>query len=265
MRTSAKSRMHSGQISDLAYRHALANRPHPLRAFDALAVIMQRRRGEEICRRGMPADYWYLVISGVARRCAIRADGRRQIVDLLLPGDFFGFASDGESDVTVEAAEEVTAVAAYPCNRIENLAASNPSTAREIRRIADTSLSRLQAQLLILGRVTALQKVGAFILQIAARLSDGDTDKVALPVSRYDIADYLGLSVETVSRSISNFQHRGAIKLLDTRTVNIVDRDALMMGRGARRLSAQSGLFKSSKRPAVRPAKPSDAPHATAA
>jgi CRP/FNR family nitrogen fixation transcriptional regulator len=238
MRTSAKSRMHSGQISDLAYRHALANRPHPLRAFDALAVIMQRRRGEEICRRGMPADYWYLVISGVARRCAIRADGRRQIVDLLLPGDFFGFASDGESDVTVEAAEEVTAVAAYPCNRIENLAASNPSTAREIRRIADTSLSRLQAQLLILGRVTALQKVGAFILQIAARLSDGDTDKVALPVSRYDIADYLGLSVETVSRSISNFQHRGAIKLLDARTVNIVDRHVLMMGRGAHRLSA---------------------------
>jgi CRP/FNR family nitrogen fixation transcriptional regulator len=238
MKSTAQSRMHSGQMTDLAYRHALANRPHPLHAFDALAVIMQRRRGEEICSQGVSADYWYLVISGAARRCAIRADGRRQIVDLLLPGDFFGIASDGESDVTVEAAEEVTAVAAYPCRRIESLAASNPNITREIRRIADTSLSRLQAQLLILGRVTALQKVGAFILEIAARLSDGDTDKVALPVSRYDIADYLGLSVETVSRSISNFQHRGAIKLLDARTVNIVDRHVLMMGRGAHRLSA---------------------------
>lgn len=239
MRTAIKARTRPSQINGLAYyRHLLANRPHPLKNLDALAVIMPHRRGEEICGQGRPVEYWYFVISGAARRCAIRPDGRRQIVDLLLPGDFCGFAIGEEWDVTVEAVAEGTVVAAYPCRRIEALADSDPKIAREIRQIAFTALSRLQTQLLILGRITALEKVGSFILEMAARLSDGGSDQVALPVSRYDIADYLGLSVETVSRSISNFQHRGAIKLLDARTVNIVDRDVLMMGRGEHRLSA---------------------------
>jgi CRP/FNR family nitrogen fixation transcriptional regulator len=88
----------------------------------------------------------------------------------------------------------------------------------------------MQAQLLILGRITALEKVGCFILEMAARLSDGSTDRVAQPVSRYDIADYLGVSVETVSRSLSDLKQRGAIKLLGTRTVSIVDRYVLEEG-----------------------------------
>ena len=102
--------------------------------------------------------------------------------------------------------------------------------AREIRKIAFAALLRLQAQLLILGRITALEKVGSFILEMAARLSDGDAHQVALPVSRYDIADYLGVSVETVSRSLSDLKHRGAIKLQGTRSVSIVDRDVLEEG-----------------------------------
>jgi CRP-like cAMP-binding protein len=106
-----------------------------------------------------PGDADRLLVFGHFRcgpTSAIQADGRRQIVDLLLPGDFFGFASDGESDVTVEAAEEVTAVAGYPCKRIENLAVSNPNIAREILRIADTSLSRLQARCWTPERSTSL-------------------------------------------------------------------------------------------------------------
>src|SRR5260370_3451209 len=81
------------QINGLAYyRHLLANRPHPLENLDALAVMMPHRRGEEICSQGLPVEYWYLVVTGAARRCAIRPDGRPQIVDLLPPGDFSGFA-----------------------------------------------------------------------------------------------------------------------------------------------------------------------------
>ena len=176
-----------------------------------------------VCCQGM-------VISGAARRCTIRPDGRRQIVDLLLPGDFCNFAMGEEWDVTIEAVTEGTVVAAYPRRRIEMLADSDPKIAHEIRKIAYAALSRLQAQLLILGRITALEKVGSFILEMAARLSDGDADQVALPVSRYDIADYLGVSVETVSRSLSDLKQRGAIKLLGTRTVSIVDRDVLEEG-----------------------------------
>jgi CRP-like cAMP-binding protein len=122
-------------------------------------------------------------------------------------------------------------VAAYPRRRIETLADSDPKIAREIRQIAFAALSRLQTQLLILGRITALEKVGSFILEMAARLSDdGDADHVALPFSRYDIADYLGVSVETVSRSLSDLKHRGAIKLSGTRRVSIMDRNVLEEG-----------------------------------
>jgi hypothetical protein len=74
----------------------------------------------------------------------------------------------------------------------------------------------LQAQLLIIGRITALEKVGSFILEKAARLSQGRGNSVALPVSRYDIADYLAVSVETVSRSLTDLRHRGVIEFSGT-------------------------------------------------
>ena len=148
----------------------------------------------------------------------------------MLPGDFFGLLFGDRSDATIEAVQENTVVASYPRPRIELLAESDSKIARELRQIAFTALSRMQTQLLILGRITALEKVGSFIIEMAARLSDGDADHVALPVSRYDIADYLGVSVETVSRSLSDLKQRGAIKLLGTRTVSIVDRDVLEEG-----------------------------------
>ena len=113
---------------------------------------------------------------------------------------------------------------------IELLADSDPAIAREIRQIAFDLLSRMQSQLLIIGRITALEKVGSFILEMAARISQGHGDSVALPVSRYDIADYLAVSVETVSRSLTDLTHRGVIKLSGTRTVKIMDRNALEDG-----------------------------------
>jgi CRP/FNR family nitrogen fixation transcriptional regulator len=197
-------------------------------------------RGQEICSEGQSVEHWYFLISGAARRCTIRPDGRRQIVDLLLPGDFFGLAFGDQSDSTIEAVAENTVVAGYPRPRIEILADSDPKIARELREIAFTALSRMQTQLLILGRITALEKVGSFILEMAARLSNGDSERVALPVSRYDIADYLGVSVETVSRALSDLKQRGVIKLLGTRTVSIVHRDVLKEGERDLRASGRS-------------------------
>jgi len=114
--------------------------------------------------------------------------------------------------------------------RVEMLADSDPQLAREIRQVAFAALSRVQAQLLILGRITALEKVGSFILEMVSRLSAGNGNSVALPMSRYDIADYLAVSVETVSRSLTDLKQRGVIKLAGTRTVRIVNRNALEDG-----------------------------------
>jgi CRP/FNR family transcriptional regulator, nitrogen fixation regulation protein len=211
-------------------RSLLSNQPHPLKSLDSIATIMTCHRGQEICREAQPAEHWHFVISGVVRRCVLRADGRRQIVGLLLPRDFFGFTAGDEYDYTAEAVAEDTMLASYPRRRVEALADSDPSLARELRQVTFEAMSRLQAQLLILGRITALEKVGSFILEMETRLSHGREDGVALPVSRYDIADYLAVSVETVSRALTDLKHRGVIKLSGTRTVRIVDRDVLEDG-----------------------------------
>jgi CRP/FNR family transcriptional regulator, nitrogen fixation regulation protein len=82
----------------------------------------------------------------------------------------------------------------------------------------------------MLGRITALEKVGSFILEMATRLSRERGNSIALPMSRYDIADYLAVSVETVSRALTYLKQRGVIKLSGARLVWIVDRDALKEG-----------------------------------
>jgi CRP/FNR family transcriptional regulator, nitrogen fixation regulation protein len=118
-------------------------------------------------------------------------------------------------------------VAAYPRKRAEALADQDRELARELREFAFEALARMQSQLLIVGRITALEKVGSFIVEMSNRLSKEDADQVTLPVSRYDIADYLAVSVETVSRALTDLKHRGLIKLSGTRSVRIVNRGAL--------------------------------------
>jgi CRP/FNR family nitrogen fixation transcriptional regulator len=207
--------------------HGIAHHARLLQALSSSAVISRCHRGQEICSQSCAAENWYCLISGVARRYVIRADGRRQIVDLLLPGDFFGFTAGDEYDFAVEAIIEGTRVAGYSRRRVECIADSDPQLARELRHVAFEALSRLQSQLVIVGRVTAQEKVSSFLLEMAARLSDGDADHVVLPMSRYDIADYLAVSVETVSRALTELKHRGFIRLSGARTVSIVDREAL--------------------------------------
>src|SRR5260221_1536283 len=98
---------------------ALANQPKRLDKLASIAVVRKFGRGQEICGQGQPAEYWYRVTSGTARRCVTRPDGRRQIVELLLPGDFFGFTTLNEYDSTVEAVAEDTIVANYARQRVE--------------------------------------------------------------------------------------------------------------------------------------------------
>ena len=209
---------------------ALANQRKRLDKLASIAVVRKFRRGQEICGQEQPAEYWYRVTSGTARRCVTRPDGRRQIVELLLPGDFFGFTVLNEYDSTVEAVAEGTIVASYPRRRVEMLAEADPQLSREILQVTFEALSRLQAQLMILGRITATEKVSSFLLKMAGRLSDQTLDHVDLPISRYDIADYLGLSVETVSRSLTSLKNRGLIAFSGPRSVRIINRDALEEG-----------------------------------
>jgi CRP/FNR family transcriptional regulator, nitrogen fixation regulation protein len=218
--------------ASVEFCHALQNVPHALQCLDSIAKVRRCRIRQELCQQGQAGNIWYLVLSGALSCCIIKSDGRRQIIDLLFPGDFSAFPG-GEYDYTVEAIASGTIVASYPRKRVEIRADSNPEFARDLREVAFAALSRRQEQLLIVGRITVTQKVGAFILAMADRLPQSRANRVTLPLSRYDIADYLAVSAETVSRALSDLKQRGLIRFTGTRDIQIIDREALEDGERA--------------------------------
>jgi len=207
---------------------------NPLETAEPVATRARYHRGQQIYEEDSAVDCWHRMVSGVARRFSLRADGRRQIVDLLLPDDVFGFGMRGRHRFAVEAAVDGTVVARYPRSRLETLASSDVRVARELQDAAAEAMARLQTLILTLGRTTAEAKVGFFLLRMAERLSAGPADVLLLPISRDDIADYLALSVETVSRALTQLKRRGVIRLLGTRRISIIDRAVIEEGESDR-------------------------------
>ena len=199
----------------------------PLEAIDAIAEITSHGRGENIQRRDHHAPYLSRAISGVARDCALLADGRRHIIAFLMPGDFFGFTPRDAHQFSVEAVVDDTVVAHYPLQRVEQIADANSRLGRRLREMAFDAASRSQARSLILGRLSALERVGLFLLEMGQRSTDASGTAILLPMSRYDIADYLGLSSETVCRVLTDLKDRGAIAFTGAHRVRIIDPRAL--------------------------------------
>jgi CRP/FNR family nitrogen fixation transcriptional regulator len=190
-------------------------------ALQPIASIRPLRREQTIIEQDSDDDSWYCVISGAARQFAINSEGRRQIVDVLLPGDFFG-VGEGEARFAVQAITDGTIVACYPRAQVEALAQEDPRVARELRARLCTTIARLQEQMLLVSTMTATEKVRAFLVYMIGRLPTGHQETMTLPVSRYDIADQLGISVETVSRSITELRSAGIIQLGGPRSIGLV-------------------------------------------
>ncbi len=207
------------------YRRILAAQQHPLKPLDGAVAIIKLNRDQQVPEDDGPAGHWYYVIAGAVRRSTIRADGRRQILDLMLVQDFF-FVGSSQREETIEAITEETVLAGYSGVRLENLGERDRQFARELRKITFQSLERTRQQLLVIGGVTTADKVSAFLLLLEERYGDQRGD-IRLPITRYDLAEYLAVSVETVCRAFSDLQQRGIIALIGIRTVRIVDRDAL--------------------------------------
>ena len=191
-------------------------------ALYSIARLRRRGREQEIYCQGDRRAGWYRIASGAARQYLLRADGRRQIVDIHLPGDFFGCADGGRHRFGEQALVEGTLVCFYPRHRIEELIDKNPEVAAEIRRRSFETIERLREQMLILGAITARRKVHAFLSYICHRLSPGDAGAATLPISRYDIADLLGISAETVSRAFTELQQSAAIRLDGPRQIRLI-------------------------------------------
>jgi CRP-like cAMP-binding protein len=199
-------------------------------ALERLAIVARYENDQPIYRSNDPAEHWFRIISGAARKSSLSGEGQRHIVDFLLPGDFFGFSVRGGYQCSAEAIVPGTLVARYVRSSAERLADSDPQVAQYIRRVAFESIGRLQRRTVLLGRSSALEKVSAFLLEMADRSSIEQADWMSLPMSRSDIADYLAMAVETVSRTLTLLRARRSIAFRDrdARQVQICDRGALV-------------------------------------
>jgi CRP/FNR family transcriptional regulator, nitrogen fixation regulation protein len=177
-------------------------------------------RDQEVFGEGEPADYVYKVASGAVRSFRILADGRRQIAEFHLPGDVFGIELDAARRIAAEAVGEATLVVARRTQLFAD-EAGGPALWRK----ACGDLRRSQDHALTLGRRSASERVAAFFLEMAERTEAGDI--LDLPMSRQDIADYLGLTIETVSRTITGLQADGLIDATCCRRIRLLDKHAL--------------------------------------
>jgi CRP/FNR family transcriptional regulator, nitrogen fixation regulation protein len=181
--------------------------------------------GEEIFCEGDPAGAFYRVESGVVRTSKLLNDGRRQIDAFHLAGDIFGMERGWAHRFSAEAVGEATVVAIQRAS-LEDMAASEGALAQEVLASTMRLLERAQDHLVLLGRKTAMEKIATFLLDMAERSAAGDT--VELPMSRSDIADHLGLTIETVCRTLTELQRREAIKLPARRRVIVLRNKALL-------------------------------------
>ena len=183
-------------------------------------------KGEELFAEGDPADYFYKVVSGTIRTCKLLSDGRRQIDAFHLPGDIFGLEAGAEHRFTAEALGDATLVA-FRRSRLAELTAADPTFANQVLASMMTCLGRAQDHMLLLGRKTAQEKIATFLLDMARRISSDD-EHLELPMQRSDIADHLGLTIETVSRTLTQFARRGLIRLqAGSRSVDLCNLAAL--------------------------------------
>jgi CRP/FNR family transcriptional regulator, nitrogen fixation regulation protein len=166
--------------------------------------------GDELFAEGQPADFFYKVVSGTVRTSKLLSDARRQIDSFHLQGDIFGFESASDYSFTAEAVEDTT-VAVFRRSSFSSLAHDYPAFADQLMSAMVASLRRARDHMLLLGRRTPHEKIAMFLLDIAGRLQKGD--RFDLPMRRADIADHLGLTKETVSRTLTQMERKGLIKL----------------------------------------------------
>ena len=183
-------------------------------------------KGTEIYGESEPAEYVYQVTEGAVRSYKLLSDGRRQIGAFHLVGDIFGLENGAAHRFTAEAIVDTTVRLMKRCS-LEHVAETDATVALDLLNMTTTNLRHAEDHMLLLGRKTSLERVAAFLLEMDHRLTAAGV--MALPMSRRDIADYLGLTLETVSRALSTLQDKGILGFLGQtqRQIVLLDRPKL--------------------------------------
>jgi len=191
--------------------------------FHASSVPMNFARNAEIFAEGEGGGYVYKLVSGVVRVSKLLPDGRRQISAFHLPGDMFGFEIDDIHHASAEAVVPVKVVA-YKWHSLLSATVSSGFVHELLNRTL-IGLRQTQDHLLLLGRRNALERLAAFLLEMVRRSGSGRKLQLAMP--RHDIADYLGLTLETVSRMFAELKVAEIIELESARRVSVLDMSKL--------------------------------------
>jgi CRP-like cAMP-binding protein len=205
-------------------RGAGAPRRDELGALDRLGTVASLRREQPLFHEADPAEFYFKVVTGAIRSCKLLADGRRHVGEFFMPGDFIGLDAETNYMFTAEAVTDATVVR-YSRRRVDALAWQEPGIGRSLLKIACHRLSSAQQQMVLLSRKTAEERIASFILGLADR--NGATDRISLPMTRTDIGDHLGLTMETVSRALTQLKKDGVIELTSSHELVILDRDML--------------------------------------
>ncbi|MGX4770415.1 Crp/Fnr family transcriptional regulator [Bradyrhizobium guangdongense] len=189
--------------------------PAELREFEHLGRRVHFATGETVFSEEDITTSFFNLLEGVMRLYKLLPDGRRQIVGFALPGDFLGMNMSGRHNFSADAIGAVTACqfAKVPFSRfIED----RPHLLQRINELAIRELGQARDHMVLLGRRSADEKVATFLLGWRERLIalKGSSNTVPLPMSRQDIADYLGLTIETVSRTFTKLERHGAIEII---------------------------------------------------
>ena len=183
-----------------------------LAEFADIAETVRLRPNQRVVTEGDPADHTFNIVSGAAKLVKALPDGRQQIVGFLLTGDLFGLPAEGAYPYSVEAIGEAR-LCRFERARFEALLRRLPAVGTALRERLIGDLAAAQEHMLSLGQKSALERLAGFLLQLSGRACRlGLTgNPVQLPMTRADIADYLGLTLETVSRTFGRLKDQGLI------------------------------------------------------
>lgn len=215
--SSTKTPGRSSQVAAQVGFHAFSG------PIELMGAPMSFARNAEIYGDNEPADYLYKVISGAVRLYKVLTDGRRQISAFYLPGDIFGLEVGDEHMFSAEAVSDAK-ILVVKRSAVVALAGRDNDVARQLWTLTSRELHRLQDHIMLLVK-TAQERVAGFLLEMADRTRAGNA--VDLPMSRQDIADYLGLTIETVSRALTQLENAAAIEVPTSRRIVLRNRSQL--------------------------------------
>lgn len=199
------------------------------KALARISTDLSKSAKQIICSEAEEAEYIYNIRRGAVRISKMLSDGRRQITGFLFAGDFFGLSCKDKHSYTAEAITEVD-ICRFVRAKIFESFRDIPKLGERVFEMTRTELDATHDQMLLLGRKTAKEKLCSFLLTMNKKSIDikkKQENEVDLPMSRSDIADFLGLTVETISRQFTNLNNEGLIELDGAHKVTLKDIEAL--------------------------------------